>query len=543
MLKIMIVDDDVFIRERLRTALPFEQLGLKLCGEAENGIQALELFELHQPQIVIMDINIPLMSGLEVAQKILEEEAETNIIIITAYGTLETAREAIRSGMVDFMLKPIDFTELQSILKKIIRKIQSQSQKTMEYQRMERLLEKGMPLLRNRYFFSLMHTDPQKLTEEECRLHLRDFEITQDPTEISVVIIVPNYSGLSVEQQIVSQAVLEQELVKSLNLANIGSVVLYDSMQRMLLVSYSSQTNLAFSLEQKISHLRDKMRYVYHLDFRASIGAAVSGFHLLSESLSAAEHAFGFWSIAGNNNIVSSENIKNVDLPVTKFPSLRYSEISDLLQSTDTKHIEETICTSLKQLAYETRNSVRDIQSYAIELLALIMNCARELGGNIEPIIQGEPTIYVKILQSNNVWDMITVVEQTVKQVSENIRGLRDQNKNRALSDAKRYIRQHYTNSELTLTEVAAYIDLSPSYVSQLFKRMDGCTFTEYLNQVRIEEAKRLLKTTHMRVYEVSEAVGYQNSKYFFQLFKQITGKRPREYYENTGEPIDRKKE
>lgn len=142
MLKIMIVDDDVFIRERLRTALPFEQLGLKLCGEAESGIQALELFELHQPQIVIMDINIPLMSGLEVAQKILEEEAETNIIIITAYGTLETAREAIRSGMVDFMLKPIDFTELQSILKKIIRKIQSQSQKTMEYQRMERCWKK-----------------------------------------------------------------------------------------------------------------------------------------------------------------------------------------------------------------------------------------------------------------------------------------------------------------------------------------------------------------------------------------------------------------
>lgn len=539
MLKIMIVDDDILVRERLRSAIPFEQLGLKLCGEAENGIQALEVFEQHHPQIVIMDINIPLINGLDVAKKILAEEVETNIIIITAYGTLDFARTAIRGGMVDFMLKPVDFWELETILKRIINKVQTQSQKMMEYQRMERLLEKGMPLLRNRYFFSLMHTASEKLNEEECRLHLRDFEIAEDVNEIGVVIVVPNYNNLTVEQQMVSQAVLEEELVKSLNLANIGSVVLYDSMQRMLLVVYSSQPHLAFSLEQKISNLRDKMRYVYHLDFRASIGTVVNGFSHLQESLSSAEHALSFWSIAGNNNIVSSENVKNIDLPVAKLPAMRHSEITDLLLTTDVNRIKETICSGLKELAYETRNSVRDIQTHAIELLALVMNCARELGGDVNHVLNEEPTIYVKVLQSNNVRGIIVVVEQTVEKVAENICGQRDQNKSRALGDAKRYIRQHYTDPELTLTEVAAHIDLSPSYVSQLFKRMDSCTFTEYLNHVRIEEAKHLLKTTHMRVYEIAEAVGYQNSKYFFQLFKQITGKRPREYYENAAGQAD----
>lgn len=539
MLKIMIVDDDMLVRERLRSAIPFDKLGLKLCGEAENGIQALEVFEQHRPQIVIMDINIPLINGLDVAEKILVEEPETNIIIITAYGTLDSAREAIRRGMVDFMLKPVDFAELEKILKKIISKVQMQSQKMMEYQRMERLLEKGMPLLRNRYFFSLMHADSKQLNEEECRLHLRDFEITEEANEICVVIVIPDYNNLSVEQQIVSQAVLEEELVKSLNLANVGSVVLYDSMQRILLVGYSSWPHLAFTVEQKISNLRDKMRYVYHLDFRASIGAVVKGFTHLQESLSTAEHALSFWSIAGNNNIVSSENVKNIDLPVIKLPAMRYSEIADLLLTTDVKRMKDTICSGLKELAYETRNPVRDVQIYAIELLALVMNCARELGGDVDYVINEEPTIYVKVLQLNNVRDIISAVERTVENIAENICGQRDKNKSRALGDAKRYIRQHYTDPELTLTEVAAYIDLSPSYVSQLFKRMDGCTFTEYLNHVRIEEAKRLLKTTHMRVYEIAEAVGYQNSKYFFQLFKQITGKRPREYYENATGQVD----
>ena len=109
--------------------------------------------------------------------------------------------------------------------------------------------------------------------------------------------------------------------------------------------------------------------------------------------------------------------------------------------------------------------------------------------------------------------------------------GQREESTSKAFIDAKRFIMQNYAQEDMNLMRVAEHVNLSPSYVSQLFKKNDNCTFTEYLNTVRIENAKKLLSTTHMRVYEVAEAVGYQNPKYFFQVFKQLTGKRPREFY------------
>ena len=531
MYKFIIVDDDKLVRERIRSAIPMEKLGLQFCGEAEDGVQALDLFDRHRPQIVIMDINIPLINGIDVAKQILSEDSDVNVIIVTGFGTVDFAREAIRGGMIDFMLKPIDFRELENVLTRIVGKLREKSEQALEQQRMERLLERGMPLLRNKYFLSLMQTPADNLTEEACRQYLRDFGIQESPREICVAIVVPNYGDIPVNDQMSMQAVLEEELTKLLEAAGIGCVVVYDSMQRTILVAYGMEKLLTFTLEQKISVIRDKMRYIHRLDFRASIGSAVTGFHLLQESYRDAEHALSYWTILGNNNIVSSDNLKNIDMPSPQAPSMRYSEIMDLLVSADQQKLQETLTAHLNELIYSYRISVHSLQLRAVELLALLLSCARDLGEDVDNVLEKNPTLYVSVLSSNNIQHIIKTIQLAAEKIVENIHGQREESKNRALSGAKRYIMQNYSDPELNLTRVAEHVNLSPSYVSQLFKRLDNCTFTEYLNSVRIEQAKKLLSTTHMRVYEVADAVGYQNSKYFFQLFKQITGKRPREFY------------
>ena len=531
MYKVMIVDDDKLVRERISSAVPLEKLGLRFYGEAEYGVQALDVFERHRPQIVIMDINIPLINGIDVAKQILAEDSDVNIVIVTGFGTVDFAREAIRGGMVDFMLKPIDIRELENVLTRIVGKLREKSEQALEKQRMERLLERGMPLLRNKYFLSLMQTPADNLTEEACRQYLRDFGIEEAPREICVAIVVPNFGNVPVDEQMSIQAVLEEELTKVLEAAGVGSIMVYDSMQRAILVAYGMEKLLNYTLEQKISVIRDKMRYIHQLDFRASIGNSVSGFHLLPESYRNAEHALSYWSILGNNNIVSSDNVKNIDLPAVQAPSMRYSEIMDLLVSADLQRLQDTLTNHLNELTYSYRISVHSLQLRAVELLALLLSCARDLGEDVDDILEKNPRLYTQILASNNVQNILRTILEAAEKIVVNIHGQREESKNRALNGAKRYIMQNYTDPELNLTRVAEHVNLSPSYVSQLFKRLDNCTFTEYLNSVRIEQAKKLLSTTHMRVYEVADAVGYQNSKYFFQLFKQITGKRPREFY------------
>ena len=208
----MIVDDDQLVRERALSLIPTEQMELNLIGQAADGIQAMELFELQRPQIVIMDIQIPFLNGIEAAQKMLEKKPDVKIIIITGYGTLEYAQTALRSGITDFLVKPINPEELKNVLYKIINMIRTQAAQELEQQRMERLLEREMPLIRSRYFLSLLQFPPENLTEEACRQYLDDFGIIGSISDVCVVIVVPNYSTLSPSDQISMQSVLEKEL-------------------------------------------------------------------------------------------------------------------------------------------------------------------------------------------------------------------------------------------------------------------------------------------------------------------------------------------
>ena len=212
MYNFMIVDDDQLVRERALSLIPTEQMELNLIGQAADGIQAMELFELQRPQIVIMDIQIPFLNGIEAAQKMLEKDPDVKIVIITGYGTLEYAQTALRSGITDFLVKPINPEELKNVLYKIIDMIRIQAAQELEQQRMERLLEREMPLIRSRYFLSLLQTPPENLTEEACRQYLNDFGINGSVSDVCVVIVVPNYSTLSPSDQISMQSVLEKEL-------------------------------------------------------------------------------------------------------------------------------------------------------------------------------------------------------------------------------------------------------------------------------------------------------------------------------------------
>lgn len=534
MYSFMIVDDDELVRERVLSLIPAEVMGLNLVAQAENGMQALELFEQFRPQIVIMDIQIPLLNGIEVAKQMLQENPDVKIIIITGFGTLEFAQDAIRSGLSDFLLKPINPTELENTLYKVMVKIKNEAVQVLEQQRMERLLERGMPLIRSRYFLSLLQTDPEELTEESCQQYLNDFGISSPISDICVMIVVPNYGGMPLNDQMSMQAILEEELTKSTEAIGIGSLVLYDAMQRMIVISFGVHKHLDYTLEQRMSVIRDKLRYLYRFDFRASIGSDVTSFRYLRDSYWSASQALGYWSVLGNNNIVNGNTIRKIERPAPQIESLRYSTIMDLLITEDLEQMKCTFSEYINQLAYNTQNSIHYIRQKTIELLALLLSCSQDLGVNTDSLLDERRPVYVRILSASDIFSIQTIIMDTAQSVIEQIQAKRKDSKNRALRSAKQFIFSNYTDPQLDLNKVSDHVNLSPNYLAQLFRRFENCSFTEYLNRIRVEQAQKMLLSTHLRVYEVAEAVGFQNTKYFFQVFKQITGMRPREFYKSS---------
>ena len=533
MYHLMIVDDEKLVRKRILSAIPFEELGLTLCAEAENGIQALEEFEQHHPQIVIMDINIPFINGIDVAKQMIASGPSVNVLIVTGCATLDAAREALRSGMVDFLLKPVNFQELAASLKKIVSNIQTQTRQALERQRMERLLEHSMPMLRNRYFLSLMVCETYP-AEEDCRRYLKDFGIDGPASDICAAILCPNYGRLSMNEQFPMQGVLEEEVLKALRTDQCGCLVLFDSMQRAVLLVYGTQNNLDFWLEEKLSILRDRMRYIYRLDFRASIGIPVDRFSHIRDSYHAAERALEHGSIFGDDSIINSSNAKSIAGDGPKLFTMYHAEILDVFSAQDHQHAKEVLDQFLNQIIASAGNSIQYLQQKSVEILSIMFSCAQELGVNCDSFYNLTPPIFTQVLLSANLGNLRKILHETAESLITQISGRQDQTSSRVVSSALQYIRQNYSDPDLNITRVAQHIDLSPGYLSQLFKKTTGASFADYLNQFRIEEAKKLLRSTHMRIYEVSEAVGYHNSKYFFQVFKQLTGNRPREFYQKS---------
>lgn len=537
MYNVMVVDDDYLVRQRVISSIESMNLELRICAEAETGTMALELFEQYHPQIVIMDINIPQINGIDVAKTMIRNNEDISIVIITGFGTIDFAKEAIRNGMVDFLLKPINQDELAETLQHIKTNLEKKALLAIEQQNMKKLLERSMPLLRNKYFMSLINTTSEELNEEECRLYLKDFGIDGPITDIVTVIIVPKYHSSIVSEKMTIQGILEEELKK--NLCNTGEcfqeIVVFDSTQRAILIVYGSQDNLEYCLEKKLEAIRDRLRYIYKIDFRASIGKRVDEFRNLNDSYHSAEYALDYWNVFGENNVVSSRNIQQVVKDSqNQNESIRHSEIMDLFVSQSEEEMTQRLNEYMSGIVVNSQNSAEIVRQRLIELIALMISGARELGIVIDTTANQNP--YYEIFQTSHISEMRQTVLRLGDQIYSAIGCTREQNYSKTVGDAKRYIIQNYMDVELSLSKVAENVHISPGYLSQLIKKQTGTGFTDYLNYIRIEHAKQLLSTTDLRVYEVSEAVGYQNSKYFYQVFKQLTGKRPREFSKETAE-------
>ena len=151
MYRVMIIDDDKTIREHLKEIIPWKELGLELVAEASEGEEAMACFVQEEPHIIITDINIPLIDGMELARRFSEREKDIQVILITGFGTLDYAREAIKAGTVDFLLKPIEVDELLNALNKAIENIKKKAEELAKFQRMEEILQENLPILQDRY--------------------------------------------------------------------------------------------------------------------------------------------------------------------------------------------------------------------------------------------------------------------------------------------------------------------------------------------------------------------------------------------------------
>ena len=485
MLKVFLVEDETVIREGLRDRIPWEQYGYRFVGEAADGEVALPLIRKTRPDVLITDIKMPFMDGLSLSRIVREEFPKTKILIISGYDDFSYAVEMLRNGVREYILKPIEREKITEILKKLNAEIESRKEKEENNQKI------GYQQMRHLMLSDEISGEEQRTIESQYADHF--------------------YTG--------NYYVCCQNQVKRGELSDDNYIFMKNMNGNDIFIVPAE--NLSLLLKNELQ------------DGYIGISAAHCGLESIrqayAESVMMRKKAFVRNKVEAQYGVFQEKIPKGLITEAAKLTeeAARIQRVQ-LIGTDHTDDLEK----SFHQFFYEMKNGRIDE--------AVFESCMKDFFTEVEKTYQnaleteGELLSECKEIWSENCIDSYEdKVMEFVMQLHEKINSSYDQNKNvQKIKMAVDYIEENYAK-DLNMAVVSNYISMNYSLFSYSFKQYTGSNFVNYLKEIRMREAKKLLTETDMKIIEISQAVGYDNEKHFMKIFKATCGVSPTEYRHN----------
>lgn len=509
-IKMLIVDDEAVIREGLRYTIDWAELGVEVVGEAHDGREALRLVEQHGVNLVLSDIRMEGMDGLELAEQLRLHHPHVQVVMISGYEDFSYARQAIRLGVNDYLLKPVDIEELTTVVGKIVEHIH-QVDKEGAIQDIQLWLS-GLA----RHGLSYGQEPPASLRGVQFRI------LTTQLAEFHQC--YANVKGESYEQ--VQRAWLEG-LQRHLERQAIRAVSVFDH-ENLLITLLAAEKE--WELREWDELLERAVASLSPAEEGRIYGGASRIYVQLEETAERCTEAIRLLGlhVLGQDQVLIAGRYDEI-MRERKLPSL---DISDTVQhlvaalfKQDRQEVQ-TIVAGMFRFFRDSGYLLPEIWKIYEEAFALLRQRLRQSGMtglDYGHPGQPDPNIY------NSYAGLEAVVMEDMQALQQLIDKTGMDKSYWVVEKAKKFIVDHY-RTDLKASEVAAWLKITPSYFSYIFKQSTGRGFTEYMNEMRIEQAKDLLATTHDKVFEIADKVGYKEYKYFVSVFKLHTGMTPKEY-------------
>ena len=536
MLKVLIADDEQLICRMLTKMIDWEKEGLELLDCVYNGRDVLDAIENKRPDIVITDICMPCMDGLQIVEKAKEKGIHIDFIIMSGYKNFEYAHTALNLGVKHYLLKPINKNELNEILRRIVaeRKTICESE-----ERIERLVEKannGTKKIRkhflnnvirnNRYTRSLMEDgkENEELNEEPLNCEFQQDSFIALFTKIDAE--NPNYDMKSLLDEV------NYLIEKNLQLYDWEYINSYVNSGVITIINYpkAEYIELEAVCEKLFSQCRLEMDKFSGFYVTLGVGETKERISEVQDSIRESVEAIQCRLKKGVNRLIMPEELK-----------YREIKIADIFTENDRNNLAKTI-ESLDYNAYnqyfmEMYTRIKEYPKYSPTVIFELIDQLKEQiieiwnENDIDETICNEFEKEIQYVMDFNIKE-----DMMIYSVSEDIRiyftRVYQENQNKSkmpIRIAKKYIQENF-DSPITLEEVAEAISLSPAYLSTLFKKEIGIKFSDYLISCRMEKAKQLLKESGESMQIIAEQVGYSDAKYFSKTFFKTVGLKPSEY-------------
>jgi len=522
MYKVFLVDDEIVVREGIRSNFPWDETDFVLAGEAPDGEIALSMLQDVKPDILITDIRMPFMDGLELCRQVSRTMPWVYIVILSGYDDFAYAREAISLGVKEYLLKPVSGQELLGVLERISGRIQEDKRQQASLNAYREQLASSSRFLREKLLTELY----DGANGERILKTARSLQMNLLANHYLVMLLSPSPEPDSAEDMFSAQSVLERLAEGSGGTAYLCRG--YGGFSFLVLGDNAADLEeRAYGLAQAAQYDVERSAGVKLL---VAIGADVGDLKDIPESLSDARRIMEKLRAAKGEN--DTRRIMGAqDEPAE--PEFHLSDIMDAaplaeqLKYATVSDVDAILSHYVQSFGDGAAQSVMMANYFFVEIMLAASRIIRESEGNPQDVI---PAAFRAQNGMVNVDEVLPLCRDTLERAIA-FRDSRGSTRyGSVIRKARSFIAEHYSDSNVTLHDVAAHVALSNNHFCTVFSQEMGVTFTEYLTSVRISRAKELLATTSMRTGDVAYAVGYNDPHYFSYLFKKNTGLSPRDF-------------
>ncbi len=535
MLRVLIVDDEPDICELIHKLIDWEEMDMVSLGSVQNGIAAMEIILRQKPDIVITDIQMPGMTGLELIEKVTLQKLQTKFIVISGYREFEYAQQAIRFGVEDYLLKPISKKDLNLVLHRISQECGAAMEKqASETAILDELRQKNVILRKNELRQTL--TDPHRAFHGEL--------FSFHPGIFLAVCVHASYRNKAELHRSSAQKILENI---SLRIREEFKNTVFDmehianDCNSYILLNYASDCPVSYTDRRNTLQrlLHEATTQYQNLRVTFAMGTPVNTVDEIRDAIATAEEGDVLRLYAGTDKVIEQMKLR-AGLPDTPECKISTEDIQKLLQLVETMQKDAAL-----KLIRSIYSEFRGVESYSISgLFAATRNTMLRIRSDIvenglrenldgeeaqQAGIFTEKAIHRQLTNCDTVDDLADVFCEYVASEIDYCQNIQSQRLGMPIQIAQEYVRVHI-DRQISLEEVSEQAFVSAGYLSTLFKERTGKNFSDYVVETRIDEAKRLLRQPEMSIGEVAQRVGYADARHFSKVFQKVVGVKPTAY-------------
>lgn len=532
MYKLIIVDDEQEVRKGIINTIDWCELGFQVVGEAENGREALDLIEEDIPDVIITDISMQIMDGLELTASIRELYSMVKIVILTGYDDFMYAQKAVHFGVSDYILKPVLPQDILKLMHNLKSRIDDEIAEKEDKEKLQKHFTESMPVLRESFLTSLIMIKPNKKDTEK---KINFFNLQIHGEYFATAVITCDNESLSEAKNITRDTDqlmfliqnIAQEILKR---HSVGEIFFFNNTSVIIMGIQNDQRSITCNkIISYMDEIRQSIERFLKLTVTIGLGKVQNSIDKMQESYKAALTALDYKLVIGGNKVIFIEDVEHRGTDIIVFDD----EKERMLISSIKFGTEQDIVSAIDAIFDDINGakvSIKEYRLFFLEIFATILKLARAFDFDT-----------MEILSDDNFEDLDMNRFNTTDEVKDRLRSmcvrLMIQIKNQRMNTtqtlfekAKDYISKNYGDCELCAKKLANHLYISTSYLGLVFKKEANTSFLKHLISVRLEVAVRMLEDPNIKLTEVAEKVGYSDVSYFSYFFKKNFGVSPREY-------------